>query len=192
MTTDIFSIKNDWLKQPTQTLEPYRTIIQYPGSGIKIRKITDDVQIKFTASFTNLTKEDISDLLSYFNSHKGRQKAFWVPVPKNYFTATLDIGSTDVIIRIEDPSPIFLRGYERSYILRNDGSIFFNKIMGLTSSIMTIDAPLGQFVSKDSIAFFGRLIYCRFDQDEIVMQHITTDISECELSFIELPKEYPI
>ena len=56
---------------------------------------------------------------------------------------------------------------------------------------MTIDAPLGQSVPVNEIQLFGKLIYCRFDQDEIVMRHITTDISECELSFIELPKEYP-
>src|SRR5271169_6361584 len=97
---DIFNIVIDWLKHPTQGLEPFRTPIQYAGTGIRIRKITDEIQIKFTASFTNMTKTIESSLLTYFNNHKGRLNAFWVPVPKNYFFATADIGSLDTTIQI--------------------------------------------------------------------------------------------
>jgi len=192
MSISIFNPVIDWMKQPSQSLEPYRTPFQYPGSGLYLRKITDDVQIKFSISLTSLTKKAESDILSFFFNHKGRLNAFWVPVPKNYFTATVDIGTTDTLIRIKDVSPIWLRGYERCFILRNDGTLFFNKIIGLTSSTLTIDAPLGQTCKVNEIIIFGKMIYARFDQDEIVMQHTTTAISECDLSFIELPKETPL
>ena len=191
MPYDIFNIGIDWAKQPKQTIEPYRTIIQYPGSGIYIRDITDEIQIKFSAEYTNLSKSAENQILSYFMSHKGRLNAFWTPVPKNYFTATANIGASDTTIQIKDISPIWLRGYERMFIIGPDLTLYHAKITGLTSTSMNIDAPLGVALKTNDILLFGKLIYCRFDQDEISMQYSSDSVSECELSFIELPKEYP-
>jgi hypothetical protein len=186
---DVFNIGIDWLKHPTQGLEPFRTPIQYPGSGIRLRNISDEIQIKFTASFTNVTKTIQNSLLSYFNSHKGRLNAFWVPVPKNYFFATSNIGASDTTIQIKDVSPVWLRGYERMFIVDQFSNFYHAKINNLTSSTMVIDAPLGA-ISKSNISMFGKLIWARFDMDEIQMHYISPGISECDLSFIELPKEY--
>jgi hypothetical protein len=186
---DLFNIGIDWLKHPTQGLEPFRTPIQYPGTGIRIRKITDEIQIKFTASFTNMTKAIENTLLTYFKNHKGRLNAFWVPVPKNYFFATADVGPTDTTIQIQDVSPIWSRGYEHMFILDQFGNFYHAKIISLTTSLMTIDAPIGAIL-KSNISMFGKLIYGRFDMDEIQMHYISPGISECDLSFIELSKEY--
>ena len=188
---DRFDIGIDWLKHPTQGLDPFRTPIQYPGSGIRLRNISDEIQIKFTASFTNVTKTIQNSLLSYFNSHKGRLNAFWVPLPKNYFFATSNIGASDTTIQIKDVSPIWLRGYERMFIVDQFGNFYHAKINNLTSSTMVIDVPLGA-ISKSNISMFGKLIWARFDMDEIQMHYISPGISECDLSFIELPKEYVI
>jgi hypothetical protein len=192
MSYDIFNIVDDWTSAPTQSLEPYRTIIQYAGTGIILRNVTDEIQIKFSQSFLNLTKANEILLLNYFNSHKGRLNAFWCPLPKNYFTATQNIGLTDTILYILDTTPVYLRGYERMYIVTKAGSIFYSKITGMTSTTMTIATPLGSNINKSDIAFFGKLVYCRFDQDEIELTYTTPEISECTLSFIELPKEYPV
>jgi Putative Ig domain len=187
---DRFDIGIDWLKHPSQGLEPFRTPIQYPGSGIRLRNISDEIQIKFTASFTNMTKAIENNLLSYFNNHKGRLNAFWAPVPKNYFFATADIGASDTTIQIEDVSPIWLRGYERMFILDQFGNFYHAKINNLTPSTMTIDSSLGANILKSDISMFGKLIWARFDMDEVQMHYISPGISECDLSFIELPKEY--
>jgi hypothetical protein len=192
MPYDIFNIGIDWAKQPKQTLEPYRTIIQYPGSGIYIRDISDEIQIKFSAEYTNLSKSAENQILSYFKTHNGRLNAFWIPVPKNYFTATANIGAGNTTISIQDVSPIWLRGYERMFIIGPDLTLYHAKITGLTSTTMSIDAPLGVALTMGQILLFGKLIYCRFDQDEISMQYSSDSVSECELSFIELPKEYPL
>ena len=188
---DIFNIDKNWLNHPSQGLEPFRTVIQYPGSGLRLRNISDEIQIKFTASFTNMTKTIENTLLTYFNTHMGRLKAFWVPVPKNYFFATTDIGASDTTINIMDVSPIWLRGYERMFIVTQQGNLYHAKIMSLTSSTMVIDAPIGA-VSKSNISIFGKLIWARFDMDEVQMHYISPGISECDLSFIELPKEYVV
>jgi hypothetical protein len=191
MPIDLFNVGIDWLKHPSQGLEPFRTPIQYPGTGIRIRKISDEIQIKFTASFTNMTKAIENNLLEYFKDHKGRLKAFWVPVPKNYFFATSDIGISDTTIQIKNVSPIFLRGYERMFILDQFGNFNYAKILNLTSSVMTIDAPIGAIL-KSNISIFGKLIWARFDQDEISSHYISPGISETDISFLELPKEYVI
>ena len=70
MSYDIFNIGIDWAKQPKQALEPFRTIIQYPGSGIYIRNISDDIQVKFSAEYTNLSKS-AENQISDGGSRKG-------------------------------------------------------------------------------------------------------------------------
>ena len=187
---DLFNIGIDWIKQPTQTLEPFRTPIQYPGSGIRLRNISDEIQIKFTASFTNMTKTIENSLLSYFNNHKGRLNAFWVAVPKNYFFATVDISAGDTTINVRDTTPIWLRGYERMFIIDQFNNFYHSKIESMTDSTMIIDSPLGSNIKITDISMFGKLIWARFDTDEIQMHYISPGISECDLSFIELPKEY--
>ena len=192
MPYDIFNLNDDWSSPPTQTLEPYRSIIQSSGTGQKIRNITDEIQIKFTSSYVNSSKADEYALIDYFNSHKGRLNAFWTPLSKNYFTSTQDIGSSDTTIHIKDVSPIWLRGYERMCIITKQGDLYYSKIVSITSSLMTIAVALGTAIKTSDISLFGKLIYCRFDQDELQITHATSEISECQLSFVELPKEYPV
>jgi hypothetical protein len=192
MPYDIFNIGLDWSKHPTQTLEPYRTPIQYPGSGIYLRNITDDVQIKVSVSFTNMSKSDENALLTYFNNHKGRLNAFWFPIPKNYFTALYyNISAADTHINIADSSPIWLRGYERMFILTKSGSLYHAKIDNITTLVMNLTTAIGGDILLTDISIFGKMIYCRFDQDDLVIKHTTTAISECDAALIELPKEYP-
>ena len=189
---DFFTIKPDWVKQPSQGFEPFRTPIQYPGTGIKLRNITEEVQIKFTASFTNMSKADEYELLSFFNAHKGRLNAFWFPIPKNYFTATANVPASGHVIDILSAFPVWLRGYERMFMLLTTGVLCYSKIISIVDTTMTVDTALqGGEIDIRDIILFGKLICCRFDQDELSIQHITTAISECDISFIELPKEYP-
>lgn len=189
MPLDIFSIKDDWTKPPSQSVDQYRTPIQYPGSGMYLRNITDDIRIKFTSSFTNLGKSAETAVLEFFSNHSGRQKAFWAIVPKSYFTVTATIGASDTTIQIADPSPVWLRPRERVALVTYAGSVHHARVVAMTSSTMQIDHAFGVSIAAASVAIFTRLIYCRFDQDEVVMVHTAPGISECELSFIELPME---
>jgi hypothetical protein len=189
MALDIFNIGEDWTSPPGQGIEPYRSPIQYPGTGVVLRNITDDIQIKFTSSFVNLTKTVESSILSFFSLHKGRQRAFWAVVPKNYFHAVEPIGANDTEIVISETFTMWLRPHERMVIVDSAGTIRHSRIVSVAAGVMTVASPLGVALSISSIRLFGRLIYCRFDQDEIILNHITPEISECELSFIELPKE---
>lgn len=189
---DIFNIGFDWSKSPSQGLEPYRGIILYPGSGIYIRDISDEIQIKFTAQLTNLSKAIEFSILSYFQNHKGRLNSFWVAAPKMYYTATADIGASDTTIQIKDTSPIWLRGYERMIIIDIFGNMYKSKITGITSTTMTIVTALGSSIAMKNISLFGKLIYCRLDTDELKFKYTSPGVSECELNFIELPKEYPL
>jgi len=85
-----------------------------------------------------------------------------------------------------------LRGYERMFIVDQFGNFYHAKITGLTSSAMSIDIALGSNIKVTDISIFGKIIWARFDMDEIQMMYTSPGISECDLSFIELPKEYPV
>ena len=50
------------------------------------------------------------------------------------------------------------------------------------------DMPSASYENDPEL--FGRMILCRFDQDEIELQHDTPDLSEADIAFRELPKEY--
>ena len=191
--TDKFLIGNDWATSPSQSLEPYRTIIQYSGTGISIRNISDFIQIKIGFHFTNMSKTDEYNILSFFNSHRGRLNAFWLPIPKNYWTLALDTAPTDPYdLTLKNYGTPAIRAYDRLFILLNTGDYISRKIAGFDDPILSIQSPLDRVVSVGNINIFGKLIYCRFDQDEIQIHYISPGVSECDLSFIELPKEYPV
>lgn len=198
-STDIFTIGADWQTVPTQALEPFRTIIQYPGTGVKIRKITDNVQIKFTIHFGNMSKADEYALLSFFDLHRGRAKSFWLPIPKNYWTLDMDtlIGYPHYLV-LKNSDPQWLRGYERMFLLLKNGDYIGREIYNITTvstpgqpNLMTVVTALDRVVKVMDVELFGKLILCRFDQDEIELQHVSTALSDCDLSFQELPLEYP-
>ena len=82
-------------------------------------------------------------------------------------------------------------------VLLKNGDYISRQVLGMTTSptpphpnIMALVTPLDRVVKTTDIELFGRLILCRFDQDELELKHDTPHRSECDLSFRELPKEY--
>lgn len=190
--TDVFALGADWKSAPTQTLEPYRTIIQYPGSGIKIRDITDDIQIKFSMHMGNMNKAGEYNLLSYFAAHRGRANAFWLPMPKNYWTMRGDMVPGFLqYVPITDAQTAWLRGYERMFVLLNNGDYIGRKILSIGSQLILLNTAADRVVHAADVNIIGKLLLCRFDQDELELSHTSSALSDCDISFCELPKEYP-
>ena len=198
--TNKFLIGGDWNKGPSQSLEPYRTIIQYPGTGIKIRDITNSVknQIKFTIHFGNINKAAEYALLTAFYTYRGRATGFWVPLPKIYWTLRLDTTMEDPTnLAIADTCFQWFLGKERMYLYLSDGSYISRQITDLTYAfggheVMTVNTALDRIIKVSDVGIFGKLLFCRFDQDEIEFQYTTTALSDCDIDFIELPMEYPV
>ena len=199
-STDVFTIRNDWDAQPTQGLDPFRTVIQAPGTGINLRNITDDVQISFTMHFCQKDKNDENTLLNFFNSHRGRANAFWFPIPRNYWTLNTDTDpGTPNFLVLDNTDPQWLHGWERMFVLLKNGDYIGRQIASIATpggsglpNLMTVVTALDRVVKVQDVETFGRLLLCRFDQDELELKHVTTAQSEVDIAFKEWPKEYPI
>ena len=197
--TDVFTIKNDWDTNPSQGFEPYRTVIQYPGSGIKLRNITDDVAISFVLHFCTKDKSEENALLAFFYARRGRASAFWLPVPKQVWELSADVNLTfPKLLVLVNSDPQWLRGYERMFMLLKNGDYISREVVSITTvnapplnpNIMTVVTDMDRVVKPADVEMFGKLLLVRFDQDELELKHDSTALAECDLSFKELPKEY--
>ena len=196
--TDKFLLGCDWQSQPTKGVEPFRTVIQAPGTGIKLRNITDDVQHVFSMHFSNMSKTDENDLLSFFAARRGRASAFWLPIPESYWKLNVDTDlATPNFLVLDNSDPQYLQGYERLFMLLRSGDYLCRQVFSVTTpggpglpNLMTVVTALDRVIKKNDPELFGRMILCRFDQDEIELQHDTPDLSETDIAFRELPKEY--
>jgi hypothetical protein len=205
LTTDKFLYDHEWLEPLGQELDPFISLIQYPGSPLKIRKITDDINVNNLAyKFTNVTKKDEFDLLTFFCEHKGRANRFWLPIPENYYQLSAPVKTGDFVLSIPNETKIvdgvetdvipfdstLMNGYERMFMLLNDGSWISRSIYGIAGEEMAVLPAMDRDIALSEIKLFGKLILCRFAQDYIEFNHTARDISECTLTFREIAKEY--
>lgn len=195
-TTDLFTYPHNWVSTVEQDVDFMRTIIQYTGTPGKIKNLSDDIPVNVGLSFTNLTKTSEYDLLKFFCDHRGRCNRFWLPIPEQYYVMAADalIGSNEINIAIHGEYTFF-RGYERMFMILTNGDMLTRRILdfdclGSNNNIMTIESVLDRNIAVTDVLLFGKLILCRFDQDEVQFTHENNIISSCALSFQELTKEY--
>lgn len=84
------------------------------------------------------------------------------------------------------------QGHERIFMLLTTGDLITRQISSCNGTAATIVSPWDRAIAPHYVAMFGKLILCRFDQDELEMQYDTTEVSHCKLAFKELAKEYTV
>lgn len=89
------------------------------------------------------------------------------------------------------------QGYERIYLLMNDGDILIRQVTAVESDqdgllcTLTLDADLDRVVTPDTLARIGRVYLVRFDQDDLDFRFITPGVAgDVRIGFYELVKEY--
>jgi hypothetical protein len=191
-TTTIFQLLPNWESSPEMEIPFGREVIQYDEAATVFRFLTSDLGWKVSADFFNVSKSVEFSLLDFFLQHKGKLNKFWLPVQFNYFKLKYNIAINSTSLFFNDDSFQFVyQGYERLFMLLKSGDMITRKISeNLGGGEYSVESAFDRAIAVSDVVLFGKIILCRFDQDELSLQYDTTDLSSCSLSFQELAKEY--
>jgi hypothetical protein len=147
-------------------------------------------------SLLRKTKQDVWNLLNFFDSKQGRLEKFWVPTWSRDIVATSAILATDTVLTIEPmqyntyylPDEVIGRYL---YIQFPDQSYICKKITTASTSSITLDGQIGQAVSAGDLSklLISFLILCRFDIDELEIEYLVENFGKADLSFAGLVGE---
>jgi len=194
-TDTIFRFKPDWTSRPTMEITTGRELVQYDKAAMRYRNLTDKISWNVKMKFFNLTKANEYDILQYFISHRGMVNKFWLPVRWNYFSLYNSIVSgSKTFIPADSSFEYIAKCTERIFILLKNGDMLTRQILeqNLIPSPVeyTVKTAFDRNIAQIDIDILGKLILCRFDQDELQFNYISTELSELDLSFRELGQEY--
>lgn len=196
-TSRKFLLKPDWSKEPELDFEFAREITQFVDNAPEIYSLTDALAYRVKYGFTNLQKSDEKYILDFFADCQGRLVRFWLPVWENTFRLYQDASMYDEYILVKNVSAndAFYE-HERIFIETTAGDIITRHVTAVYGAAgdpyetLVIETPLDRDLAQTDIRFFGRFILCRFDTDELQIEHITSHASRCSIDFVELVHEY--
>lgn len=194
----LFTVKPDWYFGVKRDFMYNKEVFDYPGGIRNIHNVTDRVAHKFGAKWTNVNKSDEYYILNFFVARQGMLELFWLPQWKNTFILQSDISIFDDTIIVTDGfNADTFQGYERIFIEKNNGDIITRHITNVIDNgdgteTLHLETLMTQNITINDVSYIGRLLLTRFDQDELVMEHITSHASQCDITatFIEAPQEY--
>lgn len=192
-TTDIFGVLPDWSASPSLEMNYGREVIQFDEAVTAYRFLTNDLGWKTNAAYYNITREQEYAILSFFLAHKGRLNKFWLPVQSRYFQLGQDIanGAAFFYMHSNESFQHVYRGYERLFIKLNNGDTITRKITASQGNQKySVQSVFDRAIAMSDVALFGKLILCRFDDDELAFEYITPELSTLSIGFQELAKEY--
>jgi hypothetical protein len=193
----IFPLLPNWASEPGSEILLARTIHEYRGTAQRLISFTPDVPISFDASFTTYNKEDEYLLIDFYNNRKGKNERFWSYHPKIAFELKQDMGSgATALVCLPNYAEAQYQGYERIYIVMNDGDILTRKVNNVIYDDLQdelsveIATALDRDIDEDGYTRIGRFLLSRFDEDELNLNHKTSLTTETDLRFYELVQEY--
>lgn len=177
----MFNIKPDWAREPAQSLNRATEILQFLGYGCSETR-TDEPVIRFDFDFVCINRQEIDEIITFFDYCKGRLKSFWVPTWQNDILVTAPISVNDTNVTIEDieypghwlNNEMFGRYL---YFQMPGGNISTKKVISSPdSTTITLDAGmeyacLQNQLSGLSVSF---LSLARFAVDEIQCKYSTS------------------
>ena len=148
------------------------------------------------ASIYRNTRQEIWELLNFFDSKMGRFDKFWIPTWSKDLVPNVAILATDTVLTIEPtqydtyylPDEIIGRYV---YIQFPDGTYTCKKITTADTTTITLDDQIGKAVSAGDLSklLISFLILCRFDLDELEINYIIENKATADLSFAGLVGE---
>lgn len=191
-TTTLFATKPDYADGVGSGLADMgRDLIQGNLGRRQTRLRTTEVPLRVAYRFAMLTKSDEYDLVEFFCARRGMNKRFWLPLWNQAFVLKSAIAKLSYTFEIEDNNfDEVVKYYERIFIYTTTGDMITRKILTRTGNVYTVETAFDRDIALTDVLYFGRLLMARFDQDELEVRHVTNTISEAEVNFVELPKEY--
>jgi len=196
---DLFAPKYNWKSELSAQYEMSRAIHSYAGTVEELINYSDHRPTRLELEFLFQNKAEEYDFLTFWMDKRGQWKKFWLPSPSTGFfldTPTV-IGVPSVIVR-GNRFAEFYKGFERIFIQLDNGDRLSFQINSIAQDqplpgkdTLNLGAALDRIVDQADIALFSLLLCGRFEKDVAELAYITMAISECKISFLELPKEYP-
>lgn len=192
-----FPLVPNWASTPESSYIIARWLVNMSGTVDSLQSITDNAPLIFNAKFLIYDKSDEYDFLDFFYSRKGRHGKFWIQHPASCFilTKTANLGGTSINC---EPNKAHLnyQGYERIYILMNTGDVITRKVGAVTYDDVDDEVDLELVTALDreititNYQMVGRMLLVRFEEDNLVVESHSSEVSEVKCSFRELPEEY--
>lgn len=195
---ELFPFEPSWADPPSMTPVFVRRIISQRGTVQDVESVTGDVPARMTLGFSLLSAEGVLAFSDFFMERKGRLGRFWLMHPACAFTLAASASlNQNLLVCRDNLAARQFQGYERIYLLMNDGDILIRQVTAVESDqdgslcTLTLDADLDRVVTADTLARIGRVYLVRFDQDDLDFRFITPGAAgDVRLTFYELVKEY--
>lgn len=126
---------------------------------------------------------------------RGRAKTLWVPTWHDDFVVQRAIGAADTGIAVLENEFRQMVGVDptrdRVMIRLRDGSVFYRKIVGLssdgTNALLTLDAALGREVPAAQVKTIHLLMRSRLATDTITLTWKSDEVATVSAAFITVP-----
>jgi len=188
----VFVLKPDWTNEPSLRLSSGREVLQYNGARASLRPLSTYTGRTIEYAFSVFDKEDELYILNFLQTQRGRKLRFWIPLWFQEFQLAEAIVNGSYQFKINDSDfADIVKYYERIFIYTNAGDLITRKVLSQIDAVTyVVETAFDRNIALADVSFFGRIILCRFDQDELEMSCETDRVSSCSLAFKELPKEY--
>lgn len=134
----------------------------------------------------------IDDFRAFLGRRKGQQKAFYLPSWHDDFVITKGVGQADSAIYVKDNEFRLQVGIDPArevlMIRLVDGTIFFRKIVGISSdgsnTILTLDSPFNRAITVDQFRNAFMLMKTRFATDDVNLVWRSNEVAVVDTTLI--------
>jgi len=148
----------------------------------------DETAVGLTVPYTEFSRASINKIVDFFDSRKGRWGNFWLPTWQTDMVITAPFSATDNVLHIRsmDFSSYWLGGQMGLYVIIfwPDWTFACGKIINATPTTITLESVVGKSCTLNQLYnLFSCFLLCsRFDQDEIEVEYVTSEIGNINLS----------
>jgi len=144
-------------------------------------------------TFVQENDEDRYNLRLFFNTVKGRKNPFWLPSWKTDFKLSQTNAGASLYIE-NDKYTEYFENLTDMHIIFRDGYDHPTKIVSIAEvdedeEFLVVDSVPASGLPLDSE--IGFLYFVRFNQDNLIFEHVENEKSLCTLTFKELREEMP-
>jgi len=177
---DIFETEPDWYTVP-QAQKAWKYEVHQYSNGVQDIALTKDSEKKKYKFAISAFHEDISSLLIFFASRKGRYKGFWLPLIQK----ELKVNSIDASKIVVDGE----QNIRHVYMIDTSKNRWARAVTCVTSGGVTTCTFASNLISVPSNFRAYEIVYVRFDSDVIDYNYKTSEVAEVSLQFKELEDE---
>ncbi len=193
----VFGFPPDWNQASDITTAHNYDQLKYLGKSYWLTNTTESLHT-FSTVFLATSRTLAQQITDFFDLRQGRFAPFWFPSWQEDIHLSGAQLATDTVLNVSDSvfnafwsgtasgRYIMIRWPDDTYVLR--------KVTSTSLSSITIDSALGKAISADIAPWMliSVLHFCRFDQDEIEVRYMTTELANITLTLRTLPSETPV